>query len=117
MADISVSRFHAYIKYENGQFNLFDNHSKFGTLVHLNKEITVGSEKIALQVGRSVMTFAVKNMVLEKDIVKPLYQVINEEVKTEGDMNKEELGLQKEILNGANNMDIEYHVPHSNHSN
>ena len=35
ISDISVSRLHAYIKYENGQFLLTDNNSKFGTLVLL----------------------------------------------------------------------------------
>ncbi len=33
ITDISVSRNHANIKYVNGSFYLFDNKSKFGTLV------------------------------------------------------------------------------------
>ena len=35
ITDISVSRFHATIKYHNGHFVLKDNQSKFGTLVLL----------------------------------------------------------------------------------
>ena len=33
IADISVSKCHAVIKYDNGEFYLEDNNSKFGTLV------------------------------------------------------------------------------------
>jgi pSer/pThr/pTyr-binding forkhead associated (FHA) protein len=33
VSDISVSRCHAIIKYENGDFYLEDNLSKFGTLI------------------------------------------------------------------------------------
>jgi pSer/pThr/pTyr-binding forkhead associated (FHA) protein len=35
ISDISVSRLHAYIKYENNKYILTDNNSKFGTLVLL----------------------------------------------------------------------------------
>lgn len=37
IADISVSRIHAKIKLVDGRFILFDNSSKFGTLVLLQK--------------------------------------------------------------------------------
>jgi pSer/pThr/pTyr-binding forkhead associated (FHA) protein len=37
IADISVSRIHAKIQLVNGKFLLFDNNSKFGTLVLLQK--------------------------------------------------------------------------------
>jgi hypothetical protein len=33
ITDISVSRNHALIKFQNGAFHIFDNKSKFGTLV------------------------------------------------------------------------------------
>ena len=35
ISDISVSRFHAFIKYENNNFLIFDNNSKFGTLIKM----------------------------------------------------------------------------------
>ena len=60
ISDISVSRVHAHIKFENGQFVLVDNNSKFGTLVLLKKPHNVTTEKIAIQVGRTVVTFALK---------------------------------------------------------
>ena len=55
-----MSRFHAYIKYQDGQFAVFDNNSKFGTLVLLRKDYKIERKKIALQVGRTVITFSLK---------------------------------------------------------
>jgi len=37
--DISVSRFHALLKYNKGNFYIEDNNSKFGTLVLLRDSI------------------------------------------------------------------------------
>jgi len=59
--DISVSRFHAYIKYQDGQFFVFDNNSKFGTLVLLRRDYQIERKKIALQIGRTVITFSLKH--------------------------------------------------------
>jgi len=59
--DISVSRFHAYLKYQDGQFSVFDNNSKFGTLVLLRKDHQIERKKIALQIGRTVITFSLKH--------------------------------------------------------
>lgn len=52
--DISVSRCHAVIKYEEGVFRLEDNSSKFGTLVRVTGPLQV-TEKIVLQTGRSLL--------------------------------------------------------------
>ena len=51
---------HAFINFENGKFFLKDNSSKFGTLVLLNHSINISEEKIAVQIGRTVLTFALK---------------------------------------------------------
>jgi len=59
--DISVSRLHAFIKYENGQFVVVDNNSKFGTLILLRKDYKIEKKKIALQIGRTVITFSLKH--------------------------------------------------------
>ena len=37
IADVSISRCHATIRFQNGQFLLEDNKSKFGTLVAMKK--------------------------------------------------------------------------------
>jgi predicted component of type VI protein secretion system len=58
--DISVSRLHAFIKYQEGQFVIFDNNSKFGTLILLRKDFNIERKKIALQIGRTVITFSLK---------------------------------------------------------
>jgi len=59
--DISVSRLHAFIKYQDGKFIVFDNNSKFGTLIMLRKDYEIERKKIALQVGRTVITFSLKH--------------------------------------------------------
>jgi len=59
--DISVSRLHAFIKYQDGSFTIFDNNSKFGTLVLLRNSLPIEKKKkIALQLGRTVITFSLK---------------------------------------------------------
>ena len=69
-SDISVSRLHAFINYENGKFYLKDNSSKFGTLVLLNHPINISEEKIAVQIGRTVLTFALKYIQTEGNLPK-----------------------------------------------
>lgn len=61
ISDISVSRIHALLKYENGQFYIFDNESKFGTLILLSEDYRIKNDKAAIQIGRTVFTFVMKN--------------------------------------------------------
>lgn len=59
--DISVSRCHAMIRYEAGEFLIEDNDSKFGTLVSAPRQIELregGSTTV--QVGRSLLGLQVK---------------------------------------------------------
>jgi pSer/pThr/pTyr-binding forkhead associated (FHA) protein len=60
ISDISVSRVHALLRYKEGQFLLFDNESKFGTLIHLNNNYQIHNDKAAIQIGRTVFTFVLK---------------------------------------------------------
>jgi len=62
ITDISVSRCHAFIKLERGEFYIDDNNSKFGTLVHLKKAFTVPADipDVSLQVGRTVVSLTIK---------------------------------------------------------
>ena len=39
---------------------IVDNNSKFGTLVLLRKSINIEKKKVALQIGRTVLTFSLK---------------------------------------------------------
>lgn len=57
ITDISVSRNHALIKFIGNSFMVFDNKSKFGTLIKKqNMEIILGPENPqAVQIGRSVI--------------------------------------------------------------
>jgi len=61
--DISVSRLHAFIQYSNttGNFRVIDNNSKFGTLILLRRDYEIERKKIALQTGRTVLTFSLKH--------------------------------------------------------
>jgi pSer/pThr/pTyr-binding forkhead associated (FHA) protein len=57
ITDISVSRSHAFIKNINGNFHLFDNKSKFGSLVREeNISLDVGRQSHGIQIGRTVLT-------------------------------------------------------------
>lgn len=51
-----MSREHAYIRYVGGQFLIYDNTSKFGTLVKLQKDMEIHRNKVAVQFGRTVIT-------------------------------------------------------------
>lgn len=62
VSDISVSRIHAHLKFEDGKFLVYDNDSKFGTLVLLNNNYTVNEDKAAVQIGRTVFTFVQKKI-------------------------------------------------------
>lgn len=60
ISDISVSRVHALLRYQNGKFLIFDNESKFGTLILLNEDYRIKNDKAAIQIGRTVFTFVMK---------------------------------------------------------
>jgi predicted component of type VI protein secretion system len=68
ISDISVSRFHSKIMYDKGQFKIYDNNSKFGTLILLQEPFKITEQKVAVQVGRTVVTVALRKEKLEKQI-------------------------------------------------
>jgi hypothetical protein len=56
-----VSRSHAFIKNVNGSFYLFDNKSKFGSLVREeNMGLELGKQSHGLQIGRTVLSIEMK---------------------------------------------------------
>lgn len=58
ISDISVSRCHAIIKFQEGRFILDDNNSKFGTLVEITGPIAINPEiPLEVQIGRTVISF------------------------------------------------------------
>ena len=67
--DISVSRNHACLKYneESGRLLLRDLKSKFGTLVLIKKPLVINNNKICLQIGR---TYAEASLIDIKDYEK-----------------------------------------------
>ena len=61
IADISVSRNHALVKYIGNNFVVFDNKSKFGTLVREdNMSLELTKNKRGIQVGRTTLHFEIK---------------------------------------------------------
>ncbi|GIX63957.1 FHA domain containing protein, putative [Babesia caballi] len=60
IADVSISRNHATIYYEDGKFFLEDQDSKFGTLVMMRRPMSIRlADVMAIQVGRSLIELAV----------------------------------------------------------
>lgn len=59
ITDISVSRKHAHIRSIGKDFYIFDNKSKFGTLIRENGPLSfeLKREKKAIQVGRTIFEF------------------------------------------------------------
>jgi len=56
IADVSISRCHATIRFQRGHFLLEDNNSKFGTLVAMKKpRLLEPSSPISIQMGRTVL--------------------------------------------------------------
>lgn len=55
-----MSRVHAVLKFVNGKFLIFDNESKFGTLILLKDNYKIKEDKAAIQIGRTVFTFVLK---------------------------------------------------------
>lgn len=51
--DISVSRLHAALYFNNGQIKVRDLKSKFGTLILVKKDLQLKNKKINLQIGRT----------------------------------------------------------------
>lgn len=72
ITDISVSRNHAMIKFINGAFHIFDNKSKFGTLVKEERmEVGVTPDHAqAIQIGRTVVIIELKKETELKERVK-----------------------------------------------
>merc|ERR1712064_193242 len=59
IADVSISRCHATIRFHRGQFVLEDHNSKFGTLVAMKKPRALeASSAISIQVGRTVLSLS-----------------------------------------------------------
>jgi predicted component of type VI protein secretion system len=57
--DISVSRVHAEVRYENNKFYIKDMKSKFGTLIKFKEEYNI-RDGLSLQYGRVCLQFNIK---------------------------------------------------------
>lgn len=60
IADVSISRCHAIIRFNQGQFLLEDNNSKFGTLVAMKKPRPLDhGSAVSIQSGRTVLSMSI----------------------------------------------------------
>ena len=97
VSDISVSRCHAIIKYVDGHFMLEDNLSKFGTLVLVKNTMDLeGNSTKAVQIGRTVISFSVKN------IERMAPQVLNPEEVLAHVRSKKEIEFDEDDLDVPN---------------
>ena len=86
VTDISISRFHAEMRYQNGKFYARDNESKFGSLVKFNSEFELRDgqrEYMRLQFGRSLFDFEIsmeektsQELLKEERANLPVFQTI-----------------------------------------
>jgi len=61
IADVSISRCHATVRFQKGQFILEDHNSKFGTLVALRKpRLLEQGVNLSIQVGRTVLSLTLE---------------------------------------------------------
>jgi len=61
IADISVSRVHAYLRIHEGRLTLDDNGSKFGTLLKVQQPIEIEPEgSLLFQIGRTLLHIDLK---------------------------------------------------------
>ena len=65
--DISVSRLHAALDFNNGRIRIRDLKSKFGSLVLVKNDLQIKSKIINLQIGR---TYVQSVIVLNKEITQ-----------------------------------------------
>jgi len=69
--DISVSRCHAIIKCHKDGFYIEDNTSKFGTIILLKNKLRLKAQHtMAVQVGRTVISFTIRFQQSEKEKLK-----------------------------------------------
>jgi predicted component of type VI protein secretion system len=62
IADVSISRCHAVIRCQGGQFLLEDNHSKFGTLVAMKKPRRLEpGNPLSIQMGRTLLSLSLSD--------------------------------------------------------
>lgn len=76
--DISVSRCHAIIKCKKDGFYIEDNLSKFGTIVLLKEKLRLAEDHtMAVQVGRSVVSFTIKNIDVREKLKREIAPLLS----------------------------------------
>lgn len=101
--DISVSRCHAIIKCRKDGFYIEDNLSKFGTIVLLKNTLRLAEDHtMAVQVGRSVVSFTIKNI----DVDRKMREKLKREIAPLLSKNKNQNLSTAANANGAHNQPL-----------
>lgn len=70
--DVSISRWHASIRFSDGEFLLEDNASKFGTSIPVKRLQLLGTDDTTLiQVGRTVLSLSPQQLRAERPFLMP----------------------------------------------
>lgn len=103
--DISVSRCHAIIKCKKDGFYIEDNLSKFGTIVLLKDKMKLAEDHtMAIQVGRSVVSFTIKNIDAREKLKREIEPLLNRNrnknvaVEKQNDNNRANSEERKEMI-------------------
>lgn len=72
IADVSISRCHATVRFQRGEFVLEDHNSKFGTLVAMRRPRHLEKGRgLSIQVGRSVLSLSLESRAAEPSAEEP----------------------------------------------
>jgi len=109
IADVSISRCHAVIRYSNGQFLLEDNNSKFGTLVAMKKPRRLEpGNPLSIQMDRTLLSLS-----LLPDANNPHSAANGSQrpVPSSGNPVRDERTLRLHFLSQGNREDVSTHDP------
>lgn len=113
--DISVSRCHAIIKCKKDGFYIEDNMSKFGTIVLLKEKLRLAEDLTsAVQVGRSVVSFTIKNIDAREKLKREIEPLLNRNKNRE--KNIAELPRSSSAEAQPNNTDAIYNIEESKYT-
>lgn len=97
--DISVSRCHAIIKCKKDGFYIEDNLSKFGTIVLLKEKLRLAEDHtMAVQVGRSVVSFTIKNIDVREKLKREIAPLLSRTRRQEAEKAALERDGSKDML-------------------
>ena len=84
-----ISKSHSQIKFKNNKFYLFDNDSRFGTLIKLVGPMQIAFEKATIQIGTMIASFKLKQLDLSSNYLDKINKIQTNSVKNVRDSNNQ----------------------------